>query len=204
MNVGMCLMVSLGTHLGIKEHQLLIPLWDTGLPVICSCVHHKLLCHRAPESLLISCSMSSLVLCDYRLICHPTWLTWVWELGLRTPCLTGKHLHTQSFSIPILNVLRIWNTLTVLLSESISLEVPKITARVCNFMLLCLAFKVWAASQLCPCGNSKSFNQFHFIFIREWTWEKVCQIKHNCFYIVIKIWGVEYLDLESKLFLKWY
>lgn len=191
----MCLRVSLGTHLVIREHWLLIPFWDTGLPFKCSCVHHKLSCQWAPESLLISCSMLSLVLCDYRLICHPTWLTWGCELGLRTPCLIGKHLHTQSFSFPILNVLIIWNTLTVLLSESISSEVPKITARVCNFVLS-LTFKVWAASQLCPCGNSKFFNQFHFIFIREWTWEKVYQIKHNCFYIVIKIWGVEYLELE--------
>lgn len=101
------------THLGITEHPFFIPFWDTDLSVICSRVNHKLSCHRVTESLLISCSMSSLVIYDYRLICHPTCLTWGWELELRTPCLTGKHLHTQSFSVPILKVLRIWNTLTL-------------------------------------------------------------------------------------------
>lgn len=101
------------TDLGITEHQLLIPFWDTDLSVICSHVNHKLSCHRVTESLLISCSMLLLVIYDYRLICHPTWLTWGCELELRTPCLTDKHLHTQSFSVPILKVLRIWNTLTL-------------------------------------------------------------------------------------------
>lgn len=91
----------------------LLPLWDVGLPVEYSCVHHAFFL-RALEILQTSCSMPPLVLCDYRPICCHTWFymgLWTWTQSLQPE---WQALYTRShFPSPILNVLRVWNTLTL-------------------------------------------------------------------------------------------